>query len=1020
MSSFGQLYGQDNDGDGIADVSDLDKDNDGILDANECSSANLIANGTFENSNNWAFNNWTTGGGSLYASITADGNTPNTNTLTQNMNGLVQGSASLNFSTLFFNGGNQERLDIYLGNTRYASFVSSAGNGNVTVTTENGATVNLNSFPESSSWSTGWQNIVITFPNTSANFSQIIKFDAYRIGSGNGDDVGIDNVSLTIQNCDTDGDGIPNYLDLDSDGDGCFDAIEGGDKVLQSQLDGNGRITGMVNSNGVPTLVNPLGSADIDGLQGQNAGGAFDSTLKYCTDTDGDGIPDIDDLDDDNDGIPDCIEDGFDGNPTSAFRLASSANVVSSPSSGPAYQFRLTNSTSQQGQSWSYGKIDFTKSFSISMKVLLSGADGVAIVFQNSPLGTAATGAVGQGLGARGIANGLALELDTFPNSCDNDVNNAQNCDPSYDHGSIRTTSGWIGAGKLAGDTQLGDGTVDDGLWHDVIIKWNAPGRNLSYTFDGSAVTDYTFPASGSNSLETILGGVSQAYFGFTGSTGAIGSINAIGFDNPCTIPLFFDTDSDGIKDYLDLDSDNDGCSDAIEGGDRVIISQLNPNTSISGSVDANGVPVLVNSGGTADLGNLQGQSVGNSQDATINDCMDNDLDGIPDWQDLDDDNDGIVDITECPSLTERINNGSFISNTNNWILGSGWIYDSNDKNKSVENTTNGSTGTISQNLSSNGINLGLVNGKSYQLTFKLGVQDYINASGSTSSLLIKLGGITYATITNGTNRDNGNITMALTNGATSSFTNFGTINQTGYAYRAVTVTIPYTGTDQTLSFAMNGGNDEWKLDNISLIDAAFCDTDGDGISNYFDLDSDGDGCFDAIEGDENVSFSQLNSTGSINSAVDAQGVPILVNSGGAADIGGDQGQGIGDSQNAGISTACAGAPCYRPGAIATAGNPALISKMGITSLNRAGTQSDNWPMGRTGGWLVLEAKTKGFVPNRIAFNGSENPIGIPPVNFVEGMMVYDTTNKCLKIYTSKDNGSTFNWYCVTTQTCPD
>ncbi|WP_415326897.1 beta strand repeat-containing protein [Chryseobacterium sp. MMS23-Vi53] len=115
-------------------------------------------------------------------------------------------------------------------------------------------------------------------------------------------------------------------------------------------------------------------------------------------------------------------------------------------------------------------------------------------------------------------------------------------------------------------------------------------------------------------------------------------------------------------------------------------------------------------------------------------------------------------------------------------------------------------------------------------------------------------------------------------------------------------------------------------------------------------------------------------------------------------------------------------AACYKPGAIASAGNPALISKMGISSLARTSAQSisDNWPAARTGAWLVLEAKTKGFVINRMAFNASGNPVGITPANFVEGMLVYDITNKCLKMYTSQDGGTTFGWYCMTTQACPD
>ncbi|MBB6369543.1 DUF11 domain-containing protein [Chryseobacterium shigense] len=111
---------------------------------------------------------------------------------------------------------------------------------------------------------------------------------------------------------------------------------------------------------------------------------------------------------------------------------------------------------------------------------------------------------------------------------------------------------------------------------------------------------------------------------------------------------------------------------------------------------------------------------------------------------------------------------------------------------------------------------------------------------------------------------------------------------------------------------------------------------------------------------------------------------------------------------------------CYRSGIASTAGNPALISKVGITSLQRTGAQSsDNWPAVRKGAWLALEARTKGFVVNRIAF-ASGNPVGIQPSDFVEGMMVYDTTNKCLKMYTSQDGGTTFGWFCITTQTCPD
>lgn len=110
---------------------------------------------------------------------------------------------------------------------------------------------------------------------------------------------------------------------------------------------------------------------------------------------------------------------------------------------------------------------------------------------------------------------------------------------------------------------------------------------------------------------------------------------------------------------------------------------------------------------------------------------------------------------------------------------------------------------------------------------------------------------------------------------------------------------------------------------------------------------------------------------------------------------------------------------CYKPG-LATGGS-SLDTKVGISALGRAGANdADNWPMIRKGGHIALESKTKAFVPNRVAFNASGNPIGIAPANFIEGMMVYDTTNKCLKIYTLKEGDNQMAWHCFTTQTCPD
>lgn len=202
-----------------------------------------------------------------------------------------------------------------------------------------------------------------------------------------------------------------------------------------------------------------------------------------------------------------------------------------------------------------------------------------------------------------------------------------------------------------------------------------------------------------------------------------------------------------------------------------------------------------------------------------------------------------------------------------------------------------------------------------------------------------------------------------------------------------------------------------------------YSDTDNDGISDYLDLDSDNDGCLDAIEGGAAITSSQLvTASGTVSvglgSTASNQNLGNAVNANGVPTIAGG-GQSVGDSANAAVNSCF----CYKPAV--TDGNT-YPAKHGITALGRAGAESDNWPMVRQSAWTVLEAKTKGFVVNRVAFADVDNnlatpdvPTGISAANFVEGMMVYDITNKCLKVYTSKDGGTSFAWYCMTTQACP-
>lgn len=102
---------------------------------------------------------------------------------------------------------------------------------------------------------------------------------------------------------------------------------------------------------------------------------------------------------------------------------------------------------------------------------------------------------------------------------------------------------------------------------------------------------------------------------------------------------------------------------------------------------------------------------------------------------------------------------------------------------------------------------------------------------------------------------------------------------------------------------------------------------------------------------------------------------------------------------------------CYKPGVL---NGEVLDTNHGITSLSRAGAENGNWPMVRKGAWTVLESKTKGFVVNRLT---DEQIARLPSSGLVEGMMVYNITQKCLMI---NIDGTATGWKCYNTPACPD
>ena len=94
------------------------------------------------------------------------------------------------------------------------------------------------------------------------------------------------------------------------------------------------------------------------------------------------------------------------------------------------------------------------------------------------------------------------------------------------------------------------------------------------------------------------------------GTGNGVGADSFLGFDD-FKYTVYTDTDGDGIPDYQDLDSDNDGCPDALEGSASFTISDLTNEYRLKGDVVSNGIPLSAGNG----------QGVGTSKNATISFC---------------------------------------------------------------------------------------------------------------------------------------------------------------------------------------------------------------------------------------------------------------------------------------------------------------------------------------------------------------------------------------------------------------
>ncbi len=843
--------------------------------------------------------------------------------------------------------------------------------------------------------------------------------------------------------CDTDSDGIPNFLDLDSDGDGCYDAIEGDEKVTAAHLNANGSINiaayGGVNADGVPNLVNSGGAADTGGDVGQGVGYSVNPLVNACTDTDGDGVYDMYDIDKDNDGILDMDELYCDNPDLPVIATAGKGQYKTqlgffdfTGAQWTAIGDKVTRTATYNGVTYTadvtYTYVQNYNRPSAANIELTSGSPNPRIsVFEGKDINTWETGPgqmiykyynvtnkheviwvkkndlVGEArfkVDVRAEKNGVSVPFQLVVFDAEATSLTLDNNWPDH----IRFIDYGIGFQSLE---KTGTGNYNDtvtishnGFYRELQkIELSADNRVLSYNYtDNNNHGTMTGNPSNVNGLfQTIDYSLSRHTVDVIVRSN--GTAQAFGF----AVRTLCDADSDGTPNFLDLDSDGDGCYDAIEGDENVNASHLNADGSINiaayGGVNADGVPNLVNPGGAADVGGDVGQGIGYSQFNNINVCADTDGDGVPDTDDIDKDNDGILDMDELycdnPDLPSETTTGSGTFKTQLGFFdftGAEWnaIGDKVTRTATYNGVTYTAdvTYTYVQNYNRpSAVNIELTSGtpnptkvskfegkdintwaggpeqmiyKNYNVTnkheviwvkgsgtligearFKVEVRAEKGTVPVPFQLVVFDAEATSLTLDNNWPEqirfmDHGYGFQSLEKTGTGNYNDVVTISHNGF-YRALQK-IELSADNRTLSYNYTDNNNAGVMTgNPSNVNGLFetidytlskhtvdvvvktnggaqafgfavrtlCDIDADGIPNFLDLDSDGDGCFDAMEGEDYVAEEQLNADGSINIAttggVDADGVPNLVNPGGAGDVDEAQGQGVGTSQNSAI-----------------------------------------------------------------------------------------------------------------------
>ena len=473
--------------------------------------------------------------------------------------------------------------------------------------------------------------------------------------------------SIPLFPVDTDADTVPDYLDGDSDNDSIPDALESAGMPALNGLDAN--------SNGIDDNVDATltGAADIN-----NNG--VDDALEPA-DFDGDGFANALDLDSDNDGLVDLLESGLSSAQIAMLdsnadgRIDLEANGFGEDGIADAIQ------SNTDGAPVAYPQADTDGDNRRDALDLDADGDGIPDLIEGGNSDAQALDANRNGtidasespVGEDGISDGLQAEQadgGSVAAPINSDVDN-ENGEPLADFRDLDSDNDGLPdvleAGSVDADQNaLADGEDTNG---DGLVDNNA---SLSPVDSGeNGRPDYRTPDSNGvapgddndsdPSLDALDNAPNDGVLDNTDDSDGDGIANGVDAA-PGSAGTARDFDRDGVLDGLDLDDDNDGILDTVEGDGLIDSDEDGVPDSFDRDSDNDGLADLIEV--SADFPDSDNNRViDNFTDANgdgvhdgvslAQDALDTDSDGEPDFRDLDSDGDGISDLQE--SLAEGI-----------------------------------------------------------------------------------------------------------------------------------------------------------------------------------------------------------------------------------------------------------------------------------------------------------------------------------------------------------------------------